>query len=117
MKKAGVSPLPLVSLVALLGFALLAAFLRCFLVRAARLLVHAGLRLVGLLLHAAGGLLVHALGVFLVLRERGKAGSREHRRDENRKELLHSHPLPLVVIERRANGRSPLLITHEVHFG
>src|SRR3954470_11254489 len=113
MKKAGVYPLPLVSLGALLGFALLAALLRSFLVHAAGLRL---LRLAGLLLHGAGArLLVRA---FLVLRERGEAGGREHRRYEDRKELLHcGYPLPLVVVERPANGRSPLLITHGAAIG
>src|SRR3954453_10442122 len=116
MKKAGVYPLPLVSLGALLGFALLAALLRSFLVHAAGLLVHAGFRLVRLLVHGAGArLLVRA---FLVLRERGEAGGREHRRYEDRKELLHcGYPLPLVVVESPANGRSPLLITHGAPIG
>src|SRR3954466_4800418 len=93
MKKAGGSPLPPVSRGALLGFALLAALLRRFLVGAAGLLVHARLRLGRLLVHAAGRLLVHALGVFLVLRQRGKAGGRKRRCDQYRKKLFHRHPL------------------------
>src|SRR5437588_4196524 len=53
--------------------------------------------LVGLLVHlAAFRLLVHLAG--LVLRERGEAGRREHRRDEDCNELLHVIPSLVVCL-------------------
>src|SRR6267142_627679 len=64
-------------------------------------LVHLVRLLVGLLLAVLlAVLLVHLLGLgvrllvhLLVLRERGKAGGRKHRRDEDCNKLLHRHPL------------------------
>src|SRR6266852_2829632 len=56
----------------------------------------------GLLLHLLGLLLAFALLLFhlvlllvhlLVLRDRGEAHGRKHRRDEDCNELLHRHPL------------------------
>src|SRR6267142_1584363 len=64
-------------------------------------LVHLVRLLRGLLLAVLlAVLLVHLLGLgvrllvhLLVLRERGKAGGRKHRRDEDCNKLLHRHPL------------------------
>src|SRR6266850_1769761 len=94
MKKAGTCPafvsgrsglllVHLVHLVRLLVGLLLAVLLRGLLlaVLLAVLLVH--------LLGLGVRLLVH----LLVLRERGKAGGRKHRRDEDCNKLLHRHPL------------------------
>src|SRR5438067_9267089 len=112
MKKAGTRPafayqgsgLLLVHLVGLLvhlvGRLLLAVFLL------------AVLFLVGLLVHlGALGLLLHLAA--LVLRERGEAGRREHRRDEDCNELLHDFLSGGLSNVRPAARRSPLRITRE----
>src|SRR3954468_4027377 len=93
MKKAGTRPalvsdrsdLLLVHLVHFVGRLLLAVLglLLAFLL--AVLLVHLLVRLLGLGVR----LLVH----LFVLRDRGEAHGRKHRRDEDCKKLLHRHPL------------------------
>src|SRR5919204_6536973 len=110
MKKAGTCPafvsdrsgLLLVHLVGrlLLAVLLLAVFLL------AVLLVH-------LLFHLAFRFLAHLVG-FLVLRERGEARGRKHRRDEDCNKLLHVIPSLVGCLERPAPRRSPLCITREL---
>src|SRR5437763_17162192 len=75
-------------------------------------LLLAVLLLVGLLVHlGALGLLLHLAA--LVLRERGEAGRREHRRDEDCNELLHDFLSGGLSNVRPAPRRSPLRITRE----
>src|SRR4051794_10524503 len=89
MKKAGTSPafvsdrsdLLLIHLVHFVGRLLLAVLGLLLAV----LLVHLLVRLLGLGVR----LLVH----LFVLRDRGEAHGRKHRRDEDCKKLLHRHPL------------------------
>src|SRR5438046_6033704 len=102
--------------------------------RSGLLLVHL-VHFVGLLLAVLGlllafllavlfvHLLVHLLGLgvrllvhLFVLRDRGEAHSRKHRRDEDCKELLHHHPL-LWLYRKTGLGRSPLPITRLLAFG
>src|SRR5438094_1139822 len=91
MKKAGTRP----------AFAYRASGLRLLFHLVGRLLLAVFLLavffLVGLLVHlAAFRLLVRLAG--LVLRERGEAGRREHRRDEDCNELLHVIPSLVVCL-------------------
>src|SRR5436305_7864291 len=93
------------------------------------LLVHL-VHLVGLLAVLLGGLLlavllvrllVHLLRLLrlvhlLVLRDRGEAHGRKHRRDEDCKKLLHRHPL-LWLLGKTGFGRSPLPITRLLTVG
>src|SRR3954466_6094195 len=116
MKKAGTRPalvsdrsdLLLVHLVHFVGRLLLAVLglLLAFLL--AVLLVHLLVRLLGLGVR----LLVH----LFVLRDRGEAHGRKHRRDEDCKKLLHRHPL-LWLYRKTGLGRSPLPITRLPTFG
>src|ERR1700757_4817389 len=111
MKKAGTRPAFTYH-----GSGLLLVHLVHFVGRLGRLLLVgrlllAGRLLVGLLVHlAALSFLVHLAA--LVLRERGEAGRRERRRDEDCNELLHIIPLWLSNV-RPAPGRSPVRLTRE----
>src|SRR6185503_4889466 len=64
------------------------------------LLVHLVYFLVGLLGGHLLFLLVHLLVHLLVLRDRGQAHAREHRRDQDCNELLHCVVLSLVGSEK-----------------
>src|SRR6266403_3850823 len=112
MKKAGTRPAFTYH-----GSGLLLVHLVHFVGRLGRLLLVgrlllAGRLLVGLLVHlAAFSFLVHLAG--LVLRERGEAGRREHRRDEDCNELLHVFLSGGLSNVRPSPGRSPVRLTRE----
>src|SRR5438128_10805156 len=100
MKKAGTRPAFVSDRSGLLAFAFLAFGL---LLAFALLLFHLLLAvlLVHLLFH-----LVHLLVHLLVLRDRGEAHGRKHRRNEDCKELLHRHPLLWLYRKDRPEAQS-----------
>src|SRR5438034_9066440 len=115
MKKAGTRPAFVPNRSGLLAFAFLAfGLLLCF----ALLLFHLLLAVffAVLLVHLPGlgfRLLVH----LLVLRDRGEAHGRKHRRNEDCNELLHRHPLLSGCIGKTGLRRSPLPITRRLTVG